>query len=287
MMPDPALLFAQRFKIAEGSLLRALRKLEHAQKGLEEERAQFALWEKKQHEALLLQANLFRIKRGMRTLTVNDWEQEGQERELELDPLLEPHEQLKMRFRRARKMRGGYEHLDLRRQKYQERIDQFKKRLEELASIQDLPTLQTFCQKYRIQLEPGVKQEEPQRLPYQVFRTQDGWEFWVGRSARDNDRLTFQFANGSDWWFHVVGMSGSHVVLKAQKDKIPPDPVLQWGAQLAIHHSKARHQGEAEVALTQCKYVRRLSKDKPGKVQISQQKLFFAHYNPLWRQLFK
>jgi predicted ribosome quality control (RQC) complex YloA/Tae2 family protein len=41
-----------------------------------------------------------------------------------------------------------------------------------------------------------------------------GWQVLVGRTDIDNDELTFRVARPEDWWFHVRGMPGSHVILQ-------------------------------------------------------------------------
>ena len=48
------------------------------------------------------------------------------------------------------------------------------------------------------------------------FTTHDGLEVLVGRSARQNEVVTFQLAAGGDLWFHARGLPGSHVVLRAR-----------------------------------------------------------------------
>src|SRR5271156_2648759 len=68
-------------------------------------------WRTAHHQAELLQANLFRIRKGMHSIQVSDWEQENKEIQLALDPLAEPSEQLKQLFRKSRKLRLGEPHL--------------------------------------------------------------------------------------------------------------------------------------------------------------------------------
>ena len=41
-----------------------------------------------------------------------------------------------------------------------------------------------------------------------------GWIVLAGRTDADNDRLSLKVARPNDWWFHVRGMPGSHVVLR-------------------------------------------------------------------------
>ena len=47
-----------------------------------------------------------------------------------------------------------------------------------------------------------------------------GWQVLVGRTDTDNDALSFRVARPHDWWFHVRGMPGSHVILQGP----PPAP---------------------------------------------------------------
>lgn len=71
------------------------------------------------------------------------------------------------------------------------------------------------------------------------------FEILVGRSARENDRLSLREARPDDLWLHAAGYAGSHVVVRAREGKtgeVPAD-VLERAARLAIWHSKARTAG--------------------------------------------
>jgi predicted ribosome quality control (RQC) complex YloA/Tae2 family protein len=69
----------------------------------------------------------------------------------------------------------------------------------------------------------------------------EGYEIWVGRSARDNDTLSLRLARPRDLWFHVAGSPGSHVLVRRDPgDPEPPRSVLERAAGLAAWHSKAR-----------------------------------------------
>jgi predicted ribosome quality control (RQC) complex YloA/Tae2 family protein len=69
----------------------------------------------------------------------------------------------------------------------------------------------------------------------------DGFEILVGRSARDNDRLTLKVARPNDLWLHAHGFAGSHVVVRHPEgtDDVPRH-VVERAAELAAWHSKAR-----------------------------------------------
>ena len=225
-------------------------------------------WKSIQHEALLLQSNLFRLKKGMSELLVSDWEDGGNERRIVLDPLKEPKEELEKRFKQARKLKNGLEHAEKRLQGARKEVELWESRyvsfIEAAAHNAHEPFL-SFLEKPAIQ----VAVQERKALPYHEFHTAAGLKIWVGKSAANNEKLTFSLAKGSDWWFHVSGYPGSHVVLKVEKNKEPDLESVQDAIQLAIAYSKGKDKGEVEVCVTQCKYISRMGKGKTGKVQVS------------------
>jgi len=51
----------------------------------------------------------------------------------------------------------------------------------------------------------------PPRLEgVRLFASSDGCQMLVGRSGRDNHRLTFKLATPEDFWFHAQGCRGAH-----------------------------------------------------------------------------
>src|ERR687898_133634 len=74
-----------------------------------------------------------------------------------------------------------------------------------------------------------------------------GWQVLVGRTDADNDYLSFRVARPNDWWFHVRGMPGSHVILQGPPSADPDRETLHRAAEIAAYHSKARHAGGVAV----------------------------------------
>ena len=76
-----------------------------------------------------------------------------------------------------------------------------------------------------------------------------GFRVLVGKGDAQNDALTFGEGEPRDFWMHVAGCPGSHVVIK-NPDELPelPRAVLEAAAALAAFHSKARGaRGKVEV----------------------------------------
>lgn len=101
--------------------------------------------------------------------------------------------------------------------------------------------------------EPGTKVEAKDFLEVQ---SSDGFKILCGRNRDENRRVTYQESKGNDLWFHVKGISGAHVVVKAQRDKTAPLQTLLEAAQLALYYSKIREGKRAEVDYTYRKNVK-------------------------------
>jgi len=102
----------------------------------------------------------------------------------------------------------------------------------------------------------------------------DGWLVWAGRQAIDNDQLSIKVARNDDWWFHVSGTSGSHVVLFVREGVEPPRAVVEAAAAIAAWHSKQRQGGTVAVSGTRARYVSKPRGAKPGTVSIRKDRVF-------------
>ncbi len=100
-----------------------------------------------------------------------------------------------------------------------------------------------------------------------------GWIVWAGKTERDNDRLSIKVARARDWWFHVRGMPGSHVLLLARDGEEPSNETLKAAAAVAAWHSKGRSGGTVAVSATLAKNVAKPRGAKTGTVTIRQEKV--------------
>ena len=94
------------------------------------------------------------------------------------------------------------------------------------------------------------------RMPYHIYRSVDGLEIRVGRGASDNDELSCNpiYRDGADWWMHVAGCAGSHVVIRSHDDQLPTtaSETLLDAAYLAVVNSKASQSGKIGVRKCLC-----------------------------------
>jgi predicted ribosome quality control (RQC) complex YloA/Tae2 family protein len=101
-----------------------------------------------------------------------------------------------------------------------------------------------------------------------------GWTVLAGKTDHDNDRLSTAVARPRDWWLHVRGMPGSHVLLRAPAGGDPAEPApLKVAAAIAAYHSKARGGGTVAVSCTRACYVSKPRGAKPGTVHIRREQV--------------
>lgn len=119
------------------------------------------------------------------------------------------------------------------------------------------------------------------RLQPRRLKSTEGWEVLIGRNNEGNDYLTLHIARPDDYWFHVHGAAGSHVVLRRGKGKNEPSKrTIEEVAAWAAFHSQARSAGRVPVIVTRKKYVRKPRGAKPGLVTCEREKTVFARPAP-------
>ncbi len=95
-----------------------------------------------------------------------------------------------------------------------------------------------------------------------------GWVVLAGRSEEDNDQLSLKLADPDDYWFHIRGMSGSHVILRVPTGEDPDRATRKAAAAIAAWYSKARGGGVVPVSCTRARYVSKPRGAKTGTVSI-------------------
>ena len=97
------------------------------------------------------------------------------------------------------------------------------------------------------------------------------WIVLAGKTDADNDYLSLKMANPNDYWFHVRGIPGSHVILRGKEGEEPDKSILKEAAAIAAYHSKAKNGGVTAVSCTMAKYVSKPRGAKPGTVTIKKE----------------
>ena len=122
-------------------------------------------------------------------------------------------------------------------------------------------------------MKPRADTMTPSPPRLYTYTLAEGWTIMAGRTDADNDQLSLRIARSNDWWFHVRGMPGSHVILQARPGEEPTSAILKQAAAVAAYHSKARTGGMVAVSVTRARFVTKPRGAKPGTVQIRKEKV--------------
>jgi predicted ribosome quality control (RQC) complex YloA/Tae2 family protein len=142
-------------------------------------------------------------------------------------------------------------------------------KLRALGEIQDFRGLKIFQKNHKEDLRD--KNEEGS-LPFKVFEF-EGFTIWVGKSAKDNDKMLRDFVHKDDIWLHARQAAGSHVVIRLKGMPVLPQQVLERAAGLAAFYSKLKSDTLAPVIYTESKYVRKVKGSAPGSVIVDKEKV--------------
>jgi predicted ribosome quality control (RQC) complex YloA/Tae2 family protein len=182
-------------------------------------------------------------------------------------------------FERSRKARRGLAAARSRREAVRMRLGRLELVRAEAEGAQgegDAMRLEAALQREAIPVALGsstragraaARTERPRVEGVRLFTSSDGLAILVGKTGRDNDRLTFKLAAPEDFWFHAAGVPGAHVVVRNPHRKAhPPRATVEEAAKAAAWFSDAKGRGQADVQWTRRKHVRRVKGAPAGTV---------------------
>lgn len=249
-------------------------------------------------DAELLKASMDQLKRGMDSVTVHDYfsTEPNAMRTIALDPARPPREQMQKLFKKAAKLERCREQAMTYAAVNEKRIMALEALLAQFdawkkSALPDEALPEAYCvEAARLEIDwhpgegtpqggatpaapekaKGRREREQEKLlaAVRTFTSHDGMEILVGKTAQDNDTLSFRIARGNDWWFHLGAAPGSHVVVRSAGGKPLPQETLLDAAHLCVYFSKMRTTDRADVTYTQARWVRRIKGAPPGKVQV-------------------
>lgn len=254
---------------------RALRdEIDHVEKSLEnvaEDLEKAERYEDDKRIGDLLMAHLSSIPRNASTVELVDFE--GNARNIQLDPTLEPVENAQKYYNRYKKRKRGVDKLQVRRRQLRwERsyLRQLQVHLDGAETMADLDDLHEELIDAGVvpRAERSPKRQSGPSKPRRV--AMEGHGIYVGRNGRQNDRL-IRDAHPDDLWLHAKDRPGSHVVIKSDRKGDVPEEVLQRAAELAAYHSKGRDASKVEVTYTFVKHLKKPKGARPGLVVVGEE----------------
>ncbi|RRR69374.1 MAG: fibronectin/fibrinogen-binding protein [Candidatus Viridilinea halotolerans] len=188
-------------------------------------------------------------------------------RSIGLDPHISPVEQAQMRFRRYDKAKSARAGLPERITATENRLAGLDELVAFLQISDDYAQIEVLAQEAEelgyLQEHPDPvtarRKKKPARLrPLQLISS-DGWMIHVGRSAKQNEEVTFRIGRPDDLWLHARGIAGAHVIIRCD-GREPPSATLEAAAGLAAYFSAGRAANVVEIDICRRAQVRK----RPG-----------------------
>ncbi len=212
----------------------------------------------------LLSGAIWSVKKGMKCVELDDWEK-NEKLSISLDPALSPNENLEKYYQRYRKDKRASEMAKEEAEEIRKEIAATEEKYSALLEGASPEKLRKETEK------PADSRKDDAKKPG-VWVSVKGFDIIIGRNAKENDEILRHYTRGSDIWLHTRDYAGGYVIIKAQKGKSVPLPVLLDAASLAIHYSKAKKSGKADLYYTEVKYLRRAKDVKTGLVLPTQER---------------
>lgn len=218
----------------------------------------------------LLQSYGHEVKPGDKNITVLNY-YTNEEVTIPLDDELTPVENANKYFARYNKLKRTYEASVVLVEETKAILNQLlslQQSIEiattqaDLAEIKEEMVLSGFI-KAKSAAKGNGKKEKSKPLHY---ISADGFHMYVGKNNIQNEKLTFQLANGKDLWFHAKEMPGSHVIVKLEGAEDVPDETYEQAARLAAYYSSGKTNPKVEVDYTRKGNLKKPPKSAPGYV---------------------
>lgn len=202
----------------------------------------------------LITANIYRIRRGDTSVTVENWYNDNALVTIKLDVTKTPSQNAAAYYKTYNKKKKAVIYAETAKASALDALD----RLSRISSELFLCTTKRELDEVRDELvslglikpqNRRLKKKEPPSEPmsYDI----DGTILLVGKNNSQNDRIT-RSASRTDTWLHVKDAHGSHAVLKTPT---PTDEQIIKAAEKAAYYSQARDADKVAVDYTKIKNV--------------------------------
>lgn len=264
------------FRELQSSLGKSLgNRIERVQRRTEKQESDLRAWKdpaeyRKYGDLLMAQGG--DVHREPNRIVVTDIIETQEEITIPLQPELSVIENAQAYYERAKKSERGRVQLRAQIQQSRKELDRLLSSLESVehtTNLEELRDLEGHLSEAGISSRQARSEEPAQHRPFTTYVSPDGWRILVGRTARDNDELTFHVAHKEDFWFHAEHVPGSHVIAVPDNKRVekPPRKTLEYAAALAAGHSQAKHSSLVPVVYTKRKYVTKPRDAGPGLVR--------------------
>jgi predicted ribosome quality control (RQC) complex YloA/Tae2 family protein len=267
----------QRRDSLRQQLLERRERIDHQRQGLSAELQRAGELDRLRWEGEMIYAFMHTLAPGQHTLEV-----EG--RTIALDPASTPVENAQARFRAYDKAKSALAGVPERLQAAEARLAGLDETLALLDLAEGYDQIEGIAREaaeqdyIRAPLRGHAPKAGKRPAPLRV-ESSDGFTIYVGRSAGQNEQVTFKIGASDDLWLHARGIPGAHVIVKAGGRAVP-ETTLRQAAGLAAYYSQARAEAAVDIDIARRSVVRHIPNGPTGLVSYHAERTIRAAPQP-------
>lgn len=230
----------------------------------------------------LILSNIYKIKKGDKVLTTQNFYKDNEEVSIPLDLRFTPSDNAKQYFKKYTKQKRTFTLVDDQIEEINSSIDYLNSIMEAFRKCTEISEINEI--KQELINEKYIKEKKVNDLKTTKKSTPltyifNGYKIFVGKNNIQNDHLTMKVAKPNDLWLHTKDIHGSHVIVVNESEKDIPIDVIEFASEIASYYSKGYMSNKVQVDYTYKKYVKKPSKAKSGFVIYTNQKSAFVTPN--------
>jgi len=233
--------------------------------------------DKDQHKLIgdVITSNIYQLKRGQtKVILPNYYTDPVSELEIELDSRLAPAQNAQRYYKKYNKAKAAERELTHQIELARAELDYIYTVFDALAKAEtenDLNEIRmelyqsgyaSRMKDYKSSFSSNMKKAQIKPME---FVTDGGYRLLCGKNNSQNDYVTTKLASKTDWWFHVKGSAGSHLLMLCGEEE-PSELDFTQAAIVAAYYSSQRDGQNVAVDYTKAKNVKKPAGSKPGFV---------------------
>lgn len=214
----------------------------------------------------LLLANIYKLKGGEESITVENYYDDYSQMTIALDPRISPSKNAENYYKKYNKQKRTLEALAPQKEQVLKELNYLLTVSDEIALCENIvdakAVLQELTETGIIKVNvPQKKKVKEDKITCREYLYKN-FVIKVGRNNIENDRVTFT-AHPESIWLHSKDYHSSHVIIEYNGRDID-DEIIVFASRICAYYSAGRNGGKSEVVYTKRKRVKKPPKSKAG-----------------------
>lgn len=229
----------------------------------------------------IVMANLYKIKPGMESVTVENPYNNNEPEDIKLDPTIGANANAQKYYKKYNKAKNAArisKEILVQLEEDKDYLDSVSLFIKQASSLEQLAQLRDELESQNIIKKKQEKQKKKKEMIELDVVEISGLKVYIGKNNKQNDYLVSKFSSPNDIWLHAHEMPSSHVLIKVPPENIELDEqTIYEAAKIVAKYSQAKDALKVPVIYTRRKFLKKPPAAKPGYVIYSNEKMLIVN----------